>query len=149
MYFFHNFRSLSKIFQFFVKRLPEGLPKLKCTFLQEILEGKFSVEKSVCVIFFQKWAKNFRPSGEFFFGSVVKTAFDVSIISLWETFFGKIQILFSILASWANPFRHSVEDFRAGLLENTILFFNHFRIMSEQFPLFWRKKCSRAAKTVF
>ena len=81
----------------------------------------FCWKNCVCVIFFQKWAKNFRPSGEFFFGSVVKTAFDVSIISLWETFFEKIQILFSILASWANPFRHSVEDFRAGLLENTIL----------------------------
>ena len=50
------------------------------------------------------------------------------------------KILFSILGHWAIPFRHSLEDFRAGLLENTILFFNHFRILSEEFPLSWQKK---------
>ena len=60
---------------------------------------------------------------------------------IFENFFWKKnQTYFSILARWANPFRHSFEDFWAGLLENTILIFNHFLILSEKFPLFWRKK---------
>ena len=68
----------------------------------------------------------------------------------FENFFWKKnQTYFSILARWANPFRHSFEDIRAGLLENTILIFNHFRILSKKFPLYWRKKAVELSKLLF
>ena len=107
---------------------------------RELGRKKICWKICVCAILFSEMSQKLLALWRKFFGSVVKTAFDVSIISKWEIFFEKSQILFGILAHWANPFRHSVEDFWAGLLENTILFFNHFRILSEQFPLFWRKK---------
>ena len=76
----------------------------------------------------------------------MKIAFDMSLGSFWVVFSKKNQILFIILAHRANLFQHCVEDFTARLLENTILFFNPFRILSEQFPLFWQKKAVGLSK---
>ena len=137
----------ANFFSFFVKRLPAGLPKLKCTFPQQNLERKYFVEKIVCVLFlfrsepktFGALAKAFRQRCEDCFWCVHRV--------ILRNFFEK-QIPFIILANWATPFWHWVGDFRAGLLENTILFFNHFRILSEQFLLFRRKKAVGLPKLV-
>ena len=106
----------------------------------------FCWKKCVCAILYQKWAKNFWPSGESFSAALWKLLLMCPLYQYEKFFSKKSQILFEILAHWANPFRHSVEDFWAGLLENTILIFNHFRILSEQFSLFWRKKAVGLSK---
>ena len=51
---------MSEFFQFFVKRLPAGLPKPRCTFPQKKLEGKCFIEKYLCVLLlFRNEPKNF------------------------------------------------------------------------------------------
>ena len=138
--YFSKFLLFERISSVLAKRLPAGLPKLKRTFPQENLERKYFVEKIVCVLFLFRNEPKTLTLRRKFFGSVVKTAFDVSIISIWEFFLRKSQILFSNRAHWANPFRHSVEDFRAGLLEITILFFNHSQNWANNFRAFDEKK---------
>ena len=55
-------------------------------------------------------------------------------------FWKKNQIQLIILAHWANPFRHSVKIFLAGLLENTIWSFNHCQTLSKKFSFFLSEK---------
>ena len=138
-YTFHNFRFLSEFFQFWPKDFQQACQNWNVRFHKKTWKENILLKKLCVCCSYSEMSQKLWPSGENFFGSVVKTAFDVSIISIWEFSLRKSQILFSIRAHWANPFRHSVEDFRAGLLENTISFFNHFRKLSEQFPLSWQK----------
>ena len=64
------------------------------------------LEKNVGVFFFfRNEQKSFKIWTKVFFSRVVNTAFDVSIGCFWEV----------LLAHWANPFRHSVEDFPLGM----------------------------------
>ena len=94
----------------------------------------------ICVCyFFSEMSQKLSALWRIFFRQRCENCFDVSIISKWEFFLTK-KIFFSIFAHCAIPFRHTLEDFWAGLLENTILFFIHFRKLSEQFLLFWQKK---------
>ena len=138
--FFKIFVLWTNFFNFWSKDFQQDCQNWNVRFHKKTWKEN-NLFKKLCVCYsFSEMSQKLLALWRKFFGSVVKTAFDVSLISLREFFFEKDQILFSILAHWANPFWHSVEDFRAVLLENTILFFNHFRILSEQFPLSWQKK---------
>ena len=139
MYIFHNCCFLGEFSPILSKDFRQDCQNWNVRFHKKTWNEN-TLFKKLCVLLFSEMSQKLLALWRKFFGSVVKTAFVVSLLSLREFFFEKDQILFSILAHWANPFRHSVEDFRAGLLENTILFFNHFRILSEQFPLSWQKK---------
>ena len=100
------------------------------------------------LIVFGSERKNFGLLAKLF-GRVVQTAFDLSLGSFWEVFLKKNQIQLIILAHWANPFRHSVKIFLAGLLENTIWSFNHCQTLSKMFSFFCQKNCSSATKTAY
>ena len=91
----------------------------------------------VCYSFFRNEPKTFGPLAKVFRQRCENCFWCVHNINM-RIFLTK-KILFSNLAHCAILFRHSFQDFWAGLLENTILFLNHFRILSEQFPLSWQK----------
>ena len=60
----------------------------------------------------------------------------------------KNQIVFIILAHWANAFWHST-FFQQVWQKKTIENFNHFWTLSEKFSPFCQKSWSRAARTAF
>ena len=109
-------------------------------------EHIFFFEKTLAaLIVFGSERKNFGLLAKLF-GRVVQTAFDLSMGSFWEVFLTNNQIQFIILAHWGNPFRHSVKNFLAGLLENTIWSSNHCRTLSKMFSFFCRKKLQQCCQ---
>ena len=69
---------------------------------------------------------------------------------IFENFFWKkVRYILPFSHTEQSLFRHSVEEFPAGLSEKTIENFSHFRTLSEKFSLFCGKNCSSAAKTAF
>ena len=121
---FFSFSFIELIFQFFCQRISQRIVKTESYVSTGNLGRKiFFFEKTLAaLIVFGSERKNFGLLAKLF-GRVVQTAFDLSMGSFWEVFLKKNQIHFIILAHWANPFRHSVENFSAGLSEKNYLNF--------------------------
>ena len=120
VYFFHQFRFFSKIFQLFVRILRTGLSKLKSTCRQERFEEKYFFWQNFRFSYrFHKWAKGFWPSGKNFPAGLWKLLPACQWDHIEKNFLRKIQIILIILAHWANLLRQSVEYFPAGLSEGT------------------------------
>ena len=138
---FFSFSSIELTFQFFCQKISHWIVKTE-SYVSTGNLGRniFFFEKTLAaLIVFGSERKNFGLLAKLF-GRVVQTAFDLSMGSFWEVFLKKNQIQFIILAHWANAFRHSVKNFLAGLLENTIWSFNHCRTLSKMFSFFCQKK---------
>ena len=87
-------------------------------------------EKIVGVLtFFRNDHKSFKFWRKLF-GMVVNTAFDVGIGWFWEVLF----------AHWANPFRHSVEDFPLGMSEKRSKFWSFWSCIFQFFCRLWQEK---------
>ena len=85
--FFIDFRFLSELFQFFVERIPAGLPKQNSTCPPEILEENYFFSKKLWVFLpFSQVSERLSALWRKLFGKVVKTAFDMSMGSYWKDF---------------------------------------------------------------
>ena len=93
---------------------------------------------------FQKWAEYFNLLSKIFRQDCENCFRRVHRINL-RISFEKKKICHS--GTLTNPFRHSVEDFPAGLPERTMWILNHFRTLSEKVSPFCQIKGSRATKT--
>ena len=109
---------------------------------------KFFFEKTLTVlIVFGNERKIFGLLAKLF-GRVVHKLLSTCPWVHFEKFFEKkVRYILSFSQTEQSLFRHSVEDFPAGLSEKTIKTFNHFRTLSEKFSIFCGKNCSSAAKT--
>ena len=118
---FFSFSSIELTFQFFCQKISHRIVKTESYVSTGNLGRKiYFFEKTLAaLIVFGSERKKFGLLKNFL-GRVVQTVFDLSMGSIWEVFLKKSQIHFIILAYWANPFRHSVESFSAGLSEKTI-----------------------------
>ena len=137
--FFKIFVFWANFFSFWSKVFQKDCQNWNVRFHKKTWKEKILLKKlCVCYSFSEVSQKLYGPLAKVFRQRCENCFWCVHNINM--RFFLTKKILFSILAHCAIPFRHSFQDFRAGLLENTILFFNHFRILSEQFPLSWQKK---------
>ena len=98
---------------------------------------KFFEKIVVVLIFFKNDQKSFNFWRKLF-GRVVNTAFDVGIVWFWEVLF----------AHWANPFRHSVEDFPLGMSEKRSNFWSFPDIEQKNFD-FLSKKLKQGCQNCF
>ena len=86
-------------------------------------------EKVVGVFIFSRYEQKLSNLCRKLFGRVVNTAFDVGIGWFWEVLF----------AHWANPCRHSVEDFPIGMSEKRSKFLITSWHWAKNFQLFVKK----------
>ena len=80
---------MGEVFQFFCWKTSSRIAKAEMYVSTRNFEGKHFIEKIVCVLSFFRKEQKFLAFWRKFFGRVLKTAFDVSVGSLWEFFFEK------------------------------------------------------------
>ena len=131
VFFFISFVFWANIFSFLSEYFEQDCRNWNLHVDKKFLKKIKFFEKIVGVfVFFTEMSEKFSTFWRKLFGRVVNTAFDVGIGWFWEVLF----------AHWANPFRHSVEDFPLGMSEKR----SKFLIIS----LHWAKNFRRFVKKI-
>ena len=151
MNIFYHYGYMGEVFQFFCRKTSSRIARAELYVSTRKFEGKHFFEKIVCVLFFfRNEPKRFGLLAKLFRQGCENCFWYVHNIIMRNFFRKNLRYFLALSHTEKNLFgiQLKIPCRVVRKHENTKLFFNHFRTLSEKFS-FFDKKSSRAAKTIF